>query len=114
MKTSQLIDKLNTTPEQVSFNEVIETIETDYDYTPAKFTNGGAINEAGSNEGSCKIFAFAQLNQLDENKTLHCFGNYYRKDVLDNPDGTDHANIRNFIRSGWPGIVFESVALRAK
>jgi hypothetical protein len=32
--------------------------------------------------------------------------------VLDNPDGTDHANIRNFIRDGWAGIVFDGVVLK--
>lgn len=114
MNTIELIEKLNTVPEQVTFNEVIATIESDYDYTPAKFSNGETVNEAGSNEGSCKIFAFARLNNLTEDKTLHCFGDYYRKDVLENPDSTDHANIRNFMQTGWQGIVFESEALKPK
>ena len=114
MNTEQLIAKLNSTPEQVSFNEVIDTIAADYDYTPAAFTNGDTRNEAGTNEGSCKIFAFAKLNKLPEEQTLHCFGDYYRKDVLENPTGSDHANIRNFITHGWQGIAFDSQALIRK
>lgn len=118
MNTEQLIVKLNNTPEDVSFNETMATIEQDYDYTPAQFTNGlgdtKVINEAGTNEGSCKIFAFAQANDLTAEQTLHCFGDYYREDVLQNPNGTDHANIRNFIQHGWQGIHFETQALTKK
>ncbi len=91
---------------------------TYYDYSPGVFHNGQAgvavSNAAGSNEGSCKLFAFAQLNQLDEAATLACFGRYYREDVLQSPAGTDHANIRNFIRFGWTGIRFEGEALCLK
>ena len=118
MNTEQLLKQLNTDPESVSFNQVIDTITADYNYTASRFTNGNgesmAINEAGSNEGSCKIFAFAQLNNLNPDQTLQCFGDYYRKDVLQNPDATDHANIRNFIAHGWQGIHFDSVALSKK
>ncbi len=118
MNTKELLAQLNTTPESVTFDQVIETITSDYDYTPTRFTNGFdesmAVNEAGTNEGSCKIFSFAQLNNLSKEQTLHCFGDYYRKDVLENPDATDHANIRNFILCGWDGIHFESTALTKK
>ena len=69
------------------------------------------MNEAGTNEGSCKIFAFAQLHHLSEQATLACFGQYYREDVLQNPQGNDHGNIRNFIKQGWQGITFESDVL---
>ena len=34
------------------------------------------------------------------------FGDYYRKDVLEHPDGTDHANIRAFMEVGWDGVKF--------
>ena len=118
MNTVQLIEKLKSAPETVTFNQVIETITSDYNYSPARFSNGSgetmAVNESGSNEGSCKIFAFAQLNNLNEKQTLQCFGDYYRKDVLENPEGTDHANIRNFIIHGWKGIHFDSAPLSEK
>jgi len=118
MSTDKLIQKIKTRPDAVSFNEAIESITSNYNYTPSHFSNGvtndRVINEAGSNEGSCKIFAFAKLNGLDERQTLNCFGDYYRDDVLNNPDGDDHANIRTFMRHGWAGIHFEQDALSAK
>jgi len=117
-KLDQLLTQIGNAPESVEFNQVIDVIHACYDYTPTRFTNGKndstVINEAGSNEGSCKIFSFAQLQKLDKEKTLNCFGDYYRKDVLQNPDGSDHGNIRNFIRSGWAGISFDGQALKIK
>jgi hypothetical protein len=35
-------------------------------------------------------------------------------DVLKNPNGTDHQNIRNFIEFGWDGISFDGEALKKK
>lgn len=114
MSLQSLLEKIRTQPQAVEFSEVIAAIDANYDYTPSRFSNGSQINEAGSNEGSCKIFAFAQLNQLTEEQTLACFGNFYRDDVLQNPQGTDHANIRNFMASGWGGITFDSAPLAAR
>jgi len=71
-------------------------------------------NEAGQNSGSCKIFAFAQRHGLSQQQALACFGTYYRDDVLQNPNGTDHQNIRNFMDTGWPGIAFDGEPLHAK
>ena len=116
MTINELIEKINTRPERIDFAEVIDTIDAGYHYTPTRFRNGtgnnAVINEAGSNEGSCKIFAFAKLNKLDEKQTLACFGKYYREDVLGHPDNDDHANIRNFMLYGWQGIEFEGAALQ--
>ena len=118
MSVDKLIEKINTNPENINFTEVINTIEQAYHYTPTCFHNGtgstAATNEAGSNEGSCKIFAFGKLNKLDEKQTLACFGKYYREDVLGHPDHDDHANIRHFMASGWEGIRFEDEALHPK
>ena len=118
MTVKELINKLNSRPDSIEFSDVIATIEDHYHYTPTRFSNGRngmtVVNEAGQNEGSCKIFAFAKLNGLDVKQTLACFGNYYRDDVLGNPAGDDHANIRNFMHHGWDGIVFDGDTLRAK
>jgi len=118
MSIETIVHKIKHTPEKVSFNEIIAAITAHYDYTPSRFSNGLAadtvINEAGSNEGSCKIFAFAQLHGLSETETLACFGDYYRQDVLENPADHDHANIRTFMRHGWAGIHFEGAALSKK
>jgi len=111
MELNKLVETLQTKPESVSFSDVMAVIERHYRYTPADFSNGNVTNAAGTNEGSCKIFSFANLNKLNEPQTLACFGDYYRKDVLLNPTGTDHANIRNFMQTGWGGIVFNSEAL---
>lgn len=105
---------LASNPEQVLFAHTMEVIDAHYDFTPTSFTNGDTQNEAGQNNGSCKIFAFAQLQGLDEVSTLACFGQFYREDVLQHPEGNDHANIRNFMQHGWAGIRFDDVALTAK
>ena len=95
----------------ITFEQVMQVISDNYQYQPALFKNGELINEAGTNEGSCKIFYFAQLHQLNQQQTLSCFGRYYREDVLENPAGNDHGNIRNFIKSGWQGIEFNAEVL---
>lgn len=93
------------------FADVISHIDKHYDFQPTAFRNGETYNEAGSNNGSCKIFAFGKLKGLSQQDTLNAFGDFYRVDVLQHPNGDDHANIRNFIQSGWDGIAFEGEAL---
>ena len=113
---NRFIDNLKA-GQTVDFKDTIAVIAEHYDYTPSEFTNGvqqPLINQAGQNEGSCKIFAFAKLHNLDKQQTLALFGDFYRKDVLENPDGNDHQNIRTFMRDGWDGIVFKSEALTLK
>jgi CDGSH-type Zn-finger protein len=93
----------------------MSVIDTHYRYEPCRFRNGvgddALINEPGTNQGSCKIFFFAQLLELDQAGTLSLFGDFYRRDVLEHPDGTGHANIRRFMRDGWAGIAYEGIAL---
>ena len=55
--------------------------------------------------------SFARLAGLTPDQTLALFGAFYRDDVLGHPDGSDHQNIRNFIKDGWDGIRFEGDAL---
>ena len=104
MNVETLLQKINTAPQTVSFDEVIAAIDAGYRFTPTAFKNGEAHNEAGQNNGSCKIFAFARLHNLSEQQTLHCFGDYYRVDVLQNPQGDSHQNIRQFMQHGWAGV----------
>jgi HopJ type III effector protein len=98
--------KQNTLP----FCKVIEFIETVYQHQPTAFKNGDSYNEATQNQGSAKIFAFAQLNNLSAEDTLYLFAEHYQS-VLGNPAGEDHQNIRQFMAHGWPGVVFEGKAL---
>ena len=109
-----LLAKLAEQNAQVEFNDVMQVISEHYQYTPSRFSNGSVVNEAGSNEGSCKLFSFAKLHGLTELQTLACFGIYYRNDVLNNPKGDDHGNIRNFIKTGWSGIHFDTESLVVK
>lgn len=109
-----LLDKLKNLPEQIQFQEVIDYIDSQFEFTPTAFRNGNLQNDAGQNNGSCKIFSFAKLNQLSKDETLALFGDFYRKDVLGNPTGDDHQNIRNFMQFGWDGIEFFGQALKYK
>lgn len=114
MNIGTLLEQLKESPEQLQFAEVISSIEAAYEYTPQTFYNGldgdRLTNEAGTNEGSCKVFAFAQLQNLDAQQTLNCFAEHYRK-VIATPAETDHANIRHFMRYGWEGIELTGEAL---
>ncbi|WP_165313086.1 HopJ type III effector protein [Vibrio ziniensis] len=114
MEIAVLIEKLNQQPELVKFQEVIATIDANFVFTPTAFVNGETMNAENQNNGSCKIFSFAQHQGLSEAQTLACFGDFYRKDVLQNPDKDDHQNIRNFIRFGWQGVKFTGQALSEK
>ena len=114
MRIEDFLHKLRTQPESILFTDTMETIEANYDFTPVRFTNGTVVNEAGTNSGSCKLFSFAKLQQLSKEETLACFGDYYRVDVLQHPDATNHANIRNFMITGWEGIGFDAEALQPK
>jgi len=111
MNIEQLLATIENDPEAVAFDDVIAAIDNEYDFTPSSFRNGGLVNQAGENPGSCKIFAFAKSHGLTEQQTLHCFGDYYRADVLQHPDADNHQNIRHFIKTGWAGIGFSNTPL---
>lgn len=110
----QFLQIMATAPEGIAFSDTIAVIDTNYDFAPTAFKNGELQNEAGQNNGSCKLFSFAKLHNLTQQQTLYCFGAYYRDDVLKNPQATDHQNIRNFIKFGWDGVVFQGSALTPK
>lgn len=118
MSLDDLIQQIKNRPNTVEFDQVMAMIDACYDYTESAFSNGVADdrvdNGAGENAGSCRIFAFAQINGLNQSETLVCFGKYFREDVIAHPEGSDHANIRTFMRHGWQGIRFDQVVLVAK
>ena len=114
MSITTFLQKLKQTPSAITFPETIAVIEDNYDFTPTTFSNGTQHNAAGENSGSCKLFAFAQLQNLSQAETLACFGAYYFEEVLGNPEATNHQNIRNFMKTGWEGIQFEGEALILK
>lgn len=118
MTLNELLTTIETQPNSVEFDDVIETIRTEYTYTPSQFSIGQddnmVISESGTNEGSCKIFAFATLNDLSKEQTLACFGKYYREDVLQHPEGTDHANIRTLMKYSLDDVFFYDTVLVKK
>jgi len=77
MSIASFLEKINNNI-PVSFDETIAVITENYQYHPTEFSNGlnehTLINQAGTNEGSCKIFAFAKIHQLDQQQTLNLFG----------------------------------------
>lgn len=97
----------------IKFSDVIAFIEQHYNHTPTAFKNGEAFNESNQNQGSAKVFSFAQINELDEDETLLLFAEHYIA-VKASPDGVDHQNIRQFMTNGWAGIAFEGQALTKK
>lgn len=98
---------------EAKFADVITYIESRYRHTPTAFKNGQQNNAATENQGSAKVFSFAQLNGLDQAQTLSLFAEHYAS-VLATPEATDHQNIRQFMLNGWDGIAFEGQALTAK
>ena len=115
MTLQQLLAGLETGEQD--FEAVQAWILAHYDYTPAGFVNGlgdeAVSNPPGTNEGSCRLFAFALDQGLDADTTLRCFGRHYRH-VLADPAGSDHGNIRQFMRHGWAGIRFDGQPLTRK
>jgi len=103
--------------DSISFDETQSMILDNYQYQPVAFHNGMGkqrlSNAAGSNEGSCRIFAFAKIHAFNKAQTLNLFGEHYQH-VLQNPHGSGHQNIRNFIKFGWAGIAFDDEALTPK
>ena len=110
----QFVEKVIKNPSSITFTETIAIIDSNYNFIPTAFKNGNHFNNVNENNGSCKIFAFAKINNLDKEVTLTLFGSYYFDDVLKNPNGSDHQNIRNFMFFGWDEIVFNGEALVLK
>jgi len=112
MTLEQFLVELRSTPSTIEFQQVMDIIGQHYHYSARGFQNGPDLhNVPGTNEGSCKIFAFAQLEGLSQAETLACFGKFYREEVLEQPDAENHGNIRAFMQFGWDGIKFDGAAL---
>ncbi|MEN3323720.1 HopJ type III effector protein [Mariniflexile soesokkakense] len=106
--------KLKDTPNSIEFSETMAVIESNHEFTPTAFKNGELQNNAGENSGSCKLFAFAKLQGFTKDEALACFGKFYFDDVLNDPNGAGHQNIRNFMKTGFEGLIFEGEPLKLK
>lgn len=98
---------------EIVFSDVLAYIAARYEHSPTAFTNGDQVNEETENQGSAKILAFASLNNLDKEQTLALFAEHYEA-VLNDPEGDDHQNIRQFMLNGLDGVSFSGVALTLK
>ena len=65
--------------ESLTFEEVIELIDTHYESQLLEFKNGDMHNKQGENEGSAKILSYAALSGMDKETTLKVrfFVSYY-------------------------------------
>jgi HopJ type III effector protein len=100
--------------DNLTFEEVMEMIDTHYESQLLEFKNGDIVNQQGENEGSAKLLSYAALSGMDKDTTLRLWGQYYRE-VLNDLNGSSHQNIRNFMKYGWDGVPFENgIALTRK
>lgn len=97
-------------PDRLIFSEVLAAIDSEFDFTATAFTNGDLRNSALENQGSCRVLSFAHQAGLSEIHTLSLFAEHYRS-VLADPQGDNHANIRQFMQRGWRGVSFAQAPL---
>lgn len=111
-----LLSHLARNPDDIEVSRVLAVIEAHYAHTPTRFCIGegdlAVDNPSDKNQVACRILAFARRHNLDVASTLACFGHYYRDEVVADPQGTRHANIRAFMQHGWSGVHFHGDALR--
>lgn len=102
----------------ILFQDVIATIKRHYECTPCPFRTGSGttretVNPAGTNSASCLLLAFASRLGLDQRTTLELYGEHYHN-VLADPGGTAHGNIRAFMANGWAGVIIDGAPLRLR
>ena len=59
------------------------------------------------------MFSFAIKQGFTKEETLACFGQYYLE-VVEDPNGAGHQNIRNFMNTGFEGLSFANETLTEK
>ncbi|MDR1027138.1 MAG: HopJ type III effector protein [Rickettsiales bacterium] len=98
------------------FQQVLSVIDKNYDYTPTQFavTDGwGDTNGLDQNQGAGRVLAFAKERRLDEEAALQLFAEHYQN-VVDNPNGDNHKNIRLLAAHGLNQVHFANRPLRKK
>ena len=56
--------------DELTYEEVIEMIDENYESGLIEFKNGDMVNKQGENEGSSKILSYAALSGMDKETTL--------------------------------------------
>ncbi|HUH57148.1 MAG TPA: HopJ type III effector protein [Pseudomonadales bacterium] len=95
-----------------SFADSLAFIDNWFEFTPCEFNNNGLINSASENHGSAKIFALAQMLNLNKQQALLCFGEHYRN--LSQTSKDSHLNIRRLIATDLAEIAFSQPPLQRK
>jgi hypothetical protein len=105
MEITNFISKLNKHQNSIICRDG-SVIEITIVFHPQHLKMGTHHNLGENSWLDVKFFAFAELNNLSAAETLNCFGAYYHEEVLANPEGTNHQNIRNFMKTtGWDCIL---------
>lgn len=91
-----------------NFQETLDNIKSHYQTIGSSFNNGEIKNSTSQNQGSAIIFSFSLLNNLTKEETLSLFGEHYEEVVSNknNPEYDKHANIRQFMKTGFEGLNF--------
>lgn len=113
MDIDDFLAKLNLSPADLVFADTLAAFDRRFRLTPCTFHNGPLTNASGTNLGSLRVFALARHLNLNDNQCLALFAEHYRQ-VLATPDGQDHANIRQFMRTGLAGVRFDGEPLAAR
>lgn len=85
----------------------VAAIGSIYDVPQQAFSVGDHHNNVGENTGSLAILGFAKANHLAPAQVMAMFAEA-GEEVLADPGGTDHANIRAFMKHGLDGVTFEN------
>ncbi len=89
----------------------IKAIQSVHHVPVQGFSVGLHRNASGENMGSLTILGFAKLYGLREDQVLSLFGEA-AEEVLKDPDGTNHPNIRAFLKQGLSGVTFYDGGIR--
>ena len=92
------------------FADTLAFMDQLYHYQPSGFHNGPLYNSAQQNQGSCRVLAMALDLGLSDGQALACFAEHYQS-VLQQPDGTEHANIRTLMQHGLGAVRFDNPPL---
>lgn len=100
-----LLEQARTQGSTLMFADTMAAIDAAFEFFGTKFVNGDVSSTSSENQGSSKILSLSQLVPMSKEDVLVLFGEHYR-DVLADPNGTNHANIRAFMKTGLDGVSF--------
>lgn len=99
--------------DKLMFADTLAFIEQHYSYQPSAFGIGPVSNAKDQNQGSCKVLGMALDLGLNDTQALQCFAEHYRA-VLDDPNGSAHANIRALMQHGLRSVHFQQAPLERR